>query len=513
MRKLAIFGGVLAVLLLAAAGGGVWLFYFSPYKAYARNALPVGNGVSAELACGGVFVSHRKLDEVVREDVHRLSPLTRWNRFELDEKAKSVTVSLFGMGKRTAFYRSGIGCTLLVNATPEALRKQAQGIVVPDHAPRPDPWPKGDAVDLSNLPAGVNGAALERAVADAFLDDTPDHDIDTRAIVVVYDGRIVAERYAPGFDKDMPLLGWSASKSVTATLIGTLIQDGKLDLEAPPPVPEWKWPGDPRSQITLREMLNMSSGLAFEEPYDPGSDSTQMLFQQSDMGAFAAAKPLGHPPGTFWSYSSGTANILSRLVFQKAGGSLRAYEAYAQAHLFGPAGMASAMFEPDESGSFIGSSFLYMSARDWARLGQLYLDGGKINGVQIVPASFADFVARPAPADASHGYGGHFWLNGYSKDGRQFPHLPKDFFAAEGHNDEHIGIFPSRRAVIVRLGWTVLDGGFDLDKHFAAILAALPVLATPPIPKAEPLPNDDETMDPDRNKPDRTDADKADKKE
>lgn len=475
---------VLGVLVVAVVGGGTWLFTFSPYKAFARNALPVGAGVAAQLACGGVFVSHRKLDDVVRDDVVRLSPLTKWNRYALDEKERSVTVSVLGLSERTSVYRPGVGCTLLVNSTAEALRKQARGIAVPARTPRPGSWPKGDAIDLANLPEGVNGAALERAVADAFIDDTPDKDIDTRAIVVVYDGRIVAERYAPGFDKDMPLLGWSASKSVTATLIGTLIADGKLDLETPPPVPEWKWAGDPRSQITLREMLNMSSGLAFEEPYDPGSDSTEMLFQQPDMGAFAAAKPLAHPPGTFWSYSSGTANILSRLVFQKAGGSLKAYEAYARARLFDPAGMTSAVFEPDESGSFIGSSFLYMSARDWARLGQLYLDGGRINGAQIVPASFADFVSRPAPADYDRDYGGHFWLNGYAGGVREFPHLPKDFFGAEGHNDEHVGIFPTRKAVIVRLGWTTDRAAFDLDKHFAAILNALPKPAPLPVDKA-----------------------------
>jgi CubicO group peptidase (beta-lactamase class C family) len=489
-------GIALGVIAVAVLGFGTWLFGFSPHAAFARNALPVGAGVAAQLACGGVYVSGRKLDDVVRDDILRLSPLTAYNRYLLDDREKSVTVSVLGLSKRTSVYRPGVGCTLLVNSDAATLRAQARGIPVPPQAPRPEPWPKGDAVDLAHLPPGVDAGALERAVADAFLDDTPEHTIDTRAIVVVYGGRIVAERYAEGFGRKTRFLGWSMSKSVTAALIGTLVDAGKLDLYAPAPVREWKWSGDPRHQITLGDLLQMSSGLEFREPYDPGSDSTAMLFQSSDMGAYAAAKPLAHPVASVWSYSSGTANILSRIAFEKSGGTLKSYEAYARAHLFDPAGMTSATFEPDESGNFIGSSFLYMTARDWARFGQLFLDHGTINGQQLLSKSFVDFVAQPAPADKRHGYGGHFWLNGIVEGKREFAHLPGDFFAAEGHNDEFVTIFPSRGAVIVRLGWTVDGAEFDRDRHFAAILAALPVPARPPVPPARPLPNDDETMIP-----------------
>ena len=205
-----------------------------------------------------------------------------------------------------------------------------------------------------------------------------------------------------------------------------------------------------------------------------------MLFESHDMGAYAAAKPLEHAPGTFWSYSSGTANILSRLVFQETGGTLATYEAYARKVLFDPLGMSSATMEPDESGSFVGSSYFYATARDWARFGLLFLDRGTINGHRVLPESFIDFVRAPAPADPRKEYGGHFWLNGLVKPGskeREFPHLPTDMYAAEGHNDEFVAIFPSRNTVIVRLGWTVGSASFDRDKHFAAILRALPVPA------------------------------------
>ncbi len=461
-----------AILVLGLAIG-----YLTPYGPFAVNALPVSAGVSAQLACGGVFVSGRALDDVEREDIFRLSPLTKWNSFTLDRTNRSVSVTAAGLVTRTSVYRPGIGCTLLVESDARALRRQAEGIPVPSTAPRSALWPLGDAVDLINLPAGVDRAALGRAVEESFSDETPDRDIDTRAVIVVYGGRIVAERYAPGFGKDARLLGWSASKSVIATLVGTLIAGGRLSLDAPPPVPEWKGAGDPRAKITLRQLLNMSSGLTFNEPYDPGSDSTAMLFESHDMGAYAASKKLAQPPGTVWSYSSGTANILSRVVFQQAGGTLAAYEAYARKALFDPAGMTSAVFEPDETGNFVGSSYLYATARDWARLGLLYLDGGVINGRRIVPRSFVDFVRAPAPADPSREYGAHFWRNGLAGPGstqREFPHLPADFYAAEGHNDEHVAVFPSRDAVIVRLGWTTGAASFDRDKHFAAILAALP---------------------------------------
>lgn len=463
--------GTVGVAVLALAG----FLYLTPYGGFVVHGLPVGAGVAAELACSGVFVSDRPLDDVVQHDVARLSPLTAMNRYTLDKANKSVSVTALGLVTRKAVYRPGIGCTLLVDSDAKQLRAQAEGIPVPAMTPRPASWPQGDTVDLTTLPAGVNRAALDRAVADAVSDDTPDKAIDTRAIIVVYDGKIVAERYAPGFNKNTRFLGWSASKSVTASLVGTLVAAGKLTLDAPPPVPEWKDAGDPRAKITLRQLLNMSSGLEFYEPYDPGSDSTKMLFERHDMAAYAASKPLAHPPGTVWSYSSGTANILSHLVFQAAGGTLKGYEAYARAHLFDPAGMTSAVFQPDETGNFVGSSYLYATARDWARFGLLYLDGGVINGQRLLPQSFVDFVRAPAPADPIKGYGGQFWLNGVLKDGtRQFPHLPADMYSAEGHNGEFVSIFPSRNAVVVRLGWTSGNARFDRDKHFAAILAALP---------------------------------------
>ncbi len=466
----------IGVAALALIGAGV--VAFTPYGSLAIHGPSVGAGVAAQMACAGVFVSHRKLDDVVKEDVVRLSPLTKGNRYQIGQN--SVSATALGLVTRTSVYRPNVGCTLLVDSDAETLTQQAKSIPAPPSVSNSQAWPSGDLVDLTALPAGVDRAALDRAVTDSFEDTTPNRDIDTRAIVVVYDGHIVAERYAPGFDKDTRLLGWSMSKSITSALIGTLIASGSLALDAPPPVLEWKDKADPRSKITLRQLLNMSSGLAFKEPYDPGSDSTKMLFESHDMGAYAAAKSLEHEPGTFWSYSSGTANILSRLVFQQTGGTLATYNAYARRVLFDPLRMSSATMEPDESGNFVGSSYFYATARDWARFGLLFLDRGTINGQRVLPESFVDFVRTPAPADPHKQYGGQFWFNGVPAPGskvHEFPHLPTDMYSAEGHNDEFVAIFPSRNAVIVRLGWTVGSASFDRDKHFAAILKALPAAA------------------------------------
>lgn len=470
LRRFSVWLGCLGALILAVS-------YLTPIGAYAVHGLPVTAGLAAKLTCSGVFVSSRSLDDVVQSDVRRLLPSTLINSYSLDRANNSVTATSLGLFSRTAVYRPGVGCTLLVNSDAQTLRRQAEDIPVPSTEPRTAQWPQGDTVDFVRLPDGVDRATLSRAVSECFSDETPNREINTRAVIVVYEGRIVAEQYARGYSKTTRLLGWSASKSVVATLLGTLVANGRLTLDSPPPVPEWKYSNDARAQITLRQLLNMSSGLEFNEPYDPGSDSTVMLFESHDMGAYAAAKPLVHPPGSVWSYSSGTANLLSRVAFQLAGGTLATNEAYAHKYLFDPAGMASATFETDETGSFVGSSYLYATARDWARFGLLYLNGGTINGRRVVPEAWVDFVRTAAPADSNKSYGAHFWLNALVKPNsaeRQFPNLPTDYYAAEGHNDQFIAIFPSRHVVIVRLGWTTGNASFDRDKHFAAILAALP---------------------------------------
>jgi CubicO group peptidase (beta-lactamase class C family) len=201
-----------------------------------------------------------------------------------------------------------------------------------------------------------------------------------------------------------------------------------------------------------------------------------MLFGRADMALYAATRPLIHPPGGTWSYSSGTANILAYLVFDAAGGDLVHDYAYASDHLFEPAGMTSAVFEPDGTGSFVGSSYLYMTARDWARFGQLYLDNGTINGRQLLTPDWVAFShAAAGPIGEPGGYGGQFWLNdnGEKPATLRWPDVPQDTYMALGHNDEIVAIVPSRQLVFVRLGWTTGGASFDADTHISHILASI----------------------------------------
>jgi CubicO group peptidase (beta-lactamase class C family) len=294
---------------------------------------------------------------------------------------------------------------------------------------------------------------------------------------VVHNGRLVAERYADGFTAGSRFLGWSMSKSVTALLLGTLVDSGRLDLAAPAPLATWRTAADGHQQITLTQLLDMTSGLSFRETYAPGDDATRMLYSTDDMGAFAAGQPMAAAPGTVWSYSSGTANILARLLFDASGGSLATVYDYARTHLFEPAGMTSAVFEPDAAGVPVGSSYLYMTARDWARFGLLVLGRGSIGWHRILSPDWIAATATPARTldGQPHPYARQFWLN-YAEDSTRataLPHCPPDTIMADGHNGQLVAIVPSAHTVVVRLAWDTGPTRFDSDQTLSAILTAL----------------------------------------
>jgi hypothetical protein len=436
----------------------------------------VGAGVAAELGCAGVFVMGRQPKEVADDDLAPFDPILARATLAVDTKQESATATLFGLASRTAIYRPGLGCTLLNQRDEASIHGQAAGLKLMPRQERPAPWPAGDAVDLDHLPIGVDRAALEAAITEAFRETTLGGRIDTRAIVVAYGGRIVAERYAAGYGPNSRLLGWSMGKSVTSALIGTMVAKGWLTLDAPPPVSGLHQGTDGRETITLRQLLQMRSGLDFAESYGPGDDSTAMLFGQDDMAAYAATRPLGHKPGTFWSYSSGTANILAHLAFDAAGGTVPDAYAYAREYLFEPGGMTSAVFEPDGTGAFVGSSYLYMTARDWARFGELYLDGGSLNGERLLPADWVEFShTGGGKIDEPGGYGALWWLNSDGSDppSVRWLNCPPDTYMAMGHNDQIVAVVPSRKLVFVRLGWTTGGAEFDTDRHLSHILASL----------------------------------------
>lgn len=372
------------------------------------------------------------------------------SRFQAVAPTLALELMTFGIGKRSR---------RLVNSRPLQNNSTSRN---PNSSI--NPWPLVDSASAN--PPEIDWKALNKALDDAFHEEDPRSPKRTRAVVVVQDGWVMAERYAKGVKPDAPLRGWSMSKSVAHALIGRAIQEGLFDPNHPPIVPEWSDPQDPRHEISLNQLLRMRTGLAFEDGGELNSDLLQML-QQKDMAHFAASKPLDKLPGKKWKYTSGPTNILSRML-RHAIDNDELYWKFPSQELFERLGMTSAVFETDKSGTFVGSSGVLASGKDWARLGQLYLDHGRWNGEQLVPRKWVK-EARRSTHGSRKKYGAHWWLS--SRKSR--PDLPDDSYSAEGFQGQLLLIAPSQCAVIVRLGQTPKKGGFDKNAFGAKVLLAL----------------------------------------
>lgn len=313
---------------------------------------------------------------------------------------------------------------------------------------------------------GVPTAALNAEIDKLFSDD---EFAETRALVIMRGGRIVAERYAPGYDRSTRFISWSMAKSVTAVLVGLMVTDGRLALDAPAPVPDWQRPGDPRGAITLRHLLHMASGLQHTEAGDPpyDSDEVRMLFLdgRDDMVRYAASQPLEAEPGSKFEYSTNTSVILSDIITRQLTDSKdpevrrRAMLDYMRGRLLEPLGITSMVPEFDASGTMIGGSIIQANARDWAKFGEFLRNKGSIAGNQFLTRAWVDFMLTSSPTDPA--YGGHIWLNKPRPAGLRkilYPDLlPPDVFAAQGHLGQFVIVSPSQRLTIVRLGKTQDD--------------------------------------------------------
>ncbi len=307
---------------------------------------------------------------------------------------------------------------------------------------------------------GVPRQLLARAVDTLFTDPAM---AETRAVLVLDRGRTVAERYAPGYHENTRFVSWSMAKTVTGVMIGQLVADGRLRLDESVPIPAWQRPGDPHGEITLRQLLQMRSGLRHTEAGDPvyRSDEVRMLFLdgRDDMAAYAEAQPLEAEPGAKWEYSSNTTVILADLAARVLTTSTdpaerrRAVSDYLRTRLFEPIGMKSAVPEFDSSGTLIGGSLIHATARDWARFGEFLRLGGAVKGAQLVPRAWIEFMITPGPRFA--GYGAQTWLNRAS-DGRSepFPGAPSSAFSMNGHLGQWVLVAPAQALTVVRLGKT-----------------------------------------------------------
>ena len=428
------------------------------------NFAKAGTSFIAKQLCSGVLMAGMDPDQMLKED---LADGQGMIHTQIEPSAGRVKASsLFGLIRAEAVQNGERGCTWRINGqpTPRALSQNKPGSG--NSKPTEAPWPL--IATAQPEPPEIDRQALNRALDRAFEENDPLLPKRTRAVVVVQDGWVIAERYAKGIQPDMPLIGWSMSKSITHALIGRAIHTGLLDPDKPPKVPEWSDPQDPRQKISLDQLLRMNSGLAFEESTGAlNSDLVRMLTQEADMAGFAASKSLSKKPGKKWNYSSGTTNILSRIL-RHAIDDDQHYWSFPSQALFGPLGMTTAVLESDNSGTLVGSSLAWASGRDWARFGQLYLDQGSWNGKQLLPANWVQ-QARTASRGSKQAYGAHWWLSRR----KSRPDLPKDSFSAEGYQGQLLLVAPSQRAVIVRLGQTPKKPGFDANAFGADVLSAL----------------------------------------
>lgn len=434
---------IIPALLIVAAFNGLT-------PRYLVSAPGVASGIGSKLLCSARYVSGFS-EEQAFDDLVQYSPILARLSVSFDDERQSVTSSLFGLRPATASHVTGVGCAIDYPGFDTRQSLQARNLpVLASH------WPHGNRVETI-------GDDVQQQVEDIVARDNR-QGLNTRALLVVHRGQIVAEAYDQGAGPDTPLLGWSMAKSLTAIMLGNLELRGLLNVDDTPDFEDWA--SDQRSGISIKNMLTMTDGLAFSEIYDPGSDATAMLFTHPSASAYAMISRLSHEPGSVFNYSSGTANLLSRIYFDRTGGTLQsAYDDYIN-NIVVPMSFQHSVLEVDASGVFKGSSYLYASARDWARMGQLMLNEGVLNGRRIISR---DWVAR---STTSYGvdYGYQWWLNSGGTRLR-WPDVPVDAYAAQGNNEQLVMVIPSRDAVIVRLGWTA--GRYPDNERFAEILAAL----------------------------------------
>jgi CubicO group peptidase (beta-lactamase class C family) len=447
MKKTLKYGIVIVILVVA----------YLAYSNYPR--LNIITGFAAKNVCSCTFEAGRDLISIEEGD-NDFAPVSyAKNKINFDEK--SVTSTVFGLKPRKAVYREGIGCILL----PEKSTIVALSNFQPNRefSQSTLPYPYGNASPKDSTFSNINYKALEAAVNNAF-DKDAEKIIRTRAVVVLYKDRLIAEKYAPGFSSETKLLGWSMTKSITNAVLGVLEKQGTISLTQNRLFKEWE--NDDRSDITLNNLMQMNSGLEWVEDYNTISDVTKMLFLAEDMTEIQLKKPLIGEPNNSWNYSSGATNLLSGFIRDQ----FKTHQEYLDFWYTGvidKIGMNSMTIESDIAGNFVSSSYSWATARDWAKFGLLYLNKGNWNGEQVLNQSWVNYSATPT--NGSNGeYGAHFWLNA----GGKYPNVPRDLFSSNGYQGQHVFIIPSKDIVIVRFGLTE-NPEFDVDTFLKEVLNAI----------------------------------------
>ena len=450
MMKKRVIYGISTILGAAIIGAAIYL----------NTLLPIITGYAAKNLCSAVFVSKR--DPLDAEAVDLNFSFIKFTKNSINYSEKSV-ISHFLWGKSKAIYRDGFGVTLLRDVPEAEIRQKKYPVQSgPGYSQDTIKWPLGDIVPDSIT--GINKVKLSEISKKLITDNA--YNGDAFAFMVIHKGVPVAEAYKPQFNKETKFLSWSMAKSFVNAMIGILVKDGKIDIYKPAGIDEWN--KDERARITLNDLMQMQSGLQWNEDYGNRSDVTLMLHLEKDMSRFAFDKPMAFPAGTKWYYSSGTTNIVSYLIRRQfSNDSL--YYSFANTRLFNKIGMADAVFEVDPTGTRVGSSYLYATARDYARFALLYQNDGVFNGERILPEGWVKYSTTVAAA-SNGAYGSFFWLN----KGRELPSAPEDMYMCVGHDGQRIFIMPSQELIVVILGYSSTSkGGMDFDKLLKDILNTL----------------------------------------
>ena len=426
------------------------------YYLYVR--LPIINGYAAKNMCSCIFIAKREQADIEANDLN--FSLVKYASNKVDLKNKTVTSSFLGMRSQKAFYNEKTGCSLVNKGKPFA----TENLDILQPKALAASYLFADFNTKKELPSNVDQEKLQSAIDKHFNEVKGENVRNTRALLVLQGNQLIAEKYAPGFDKDTKQLGWSMGKSIMSTLTGILVQQGEIDINLPTGIEAWK--NDERENITWSQLLQMNSGLEWEENYGSISDVTKMLYTEDDTYSFAVNHKLIGTPGKLWTYSSGTSNILSGLIRNQLGDD-ETYLNFANKELFNWIGAESMILETDQTGTIIGSSYAWATPRDWAKYGLLYLQNGKVADKQIFPDWWAEYTA--SPAEGSDGkYGAQFW----KQNDEEFPNVPKDMYLADGFQGQRIFIIPSKNLVVVRFG-LANKGDLSYDQLLKDIIGAI----------------------------------------
>jgi hypothetical protein len=395
-------------------------------------------GYSAKNTASSIFLGERTLSFTDKTD-NDFSPVNLATD-KVDIENKFAISSVFGLLTRKAMYRKGLGAVLTLNKTDEIASYLVPKRLKVDNNIS---FPYGNAPQKDSVFTNVDYRKLNETVNSIFGKNK------SRAVVVIYKDQIISEQYSDGFSKDSRILGWSMTKSIMSTVFGVLEHQNKINIQDKAPITSWQ--NDARKNITINNLLQMNSGLEWDENYDEISDATKMLFLERDMTKMQESKPLTHETNTSWNYSSGTSNLLSGILRNQ----FKTHQEYLDfwyTDFIDKIGMSSMVVETDLTGNYVASSYAWATARDWAKFGLLYLHNGNWNGEALFTQKWVDYVTTPTPT--SNGtYGAQFWLNVEN----QYKDVPKNMYFADGYQGQRVYILPDQELVIVRFGLSWFD--------------------------------------------------------